>query len=1011
MKPNTAGEALYPCDDWAIRETQFRPEWNLHNESIFAVGNGYIGMRGNFEEGLPGLADMTRTGTYLNGFYETAPIVYPEVAYGYARNSQTMLNVTDAKGILLDVDGERFSLTSGRVLHYERRLDMKEGALVREVTWESAAGKQVQVKSVRLASLDRTHLAAIRYEVTPLNFSGRIALTSVLDGDVSNLAAKNDPRVGSHGAGQALVTEQLAHEGDVGWIRQRVKNAGFQLFSAMSHELAGCGAQQALKSCSSGEKSLSVRWELTAVVGETAVLTKYAAYYTSKGHPAEKLAELAREELAAAGKASFAALLAKQRHYLERFWRRADVEIDGDPGLQQGIRFNIFQLLQSAGRDGRTNIGAKGLTGEGYEGHYFWDTEMYILPMFTFTNPEISRSLLEYRYLTLEQARQRAREMSQKGALYPWRTINGEETSAYHPAGTAQAHINADIAYGLKQYVLATGDEEFLLSKGAEIAFETARFWADLGYYNPARDGLFCIDMVTGPDEYTALVNNNAYTNLMARHNLYFAWETAEWMLKNHPKRYGELAHAIGLEEGELAEWHRAAERMFVPFSQELGIVAQDDTFLMKKKWDFEGTPKEKHPLLLHYHPLVIYRHQVLKQPDVVLALFLLGDQFSLADKVRNYRYYEPLTTHDSSLSPCIHSIVTAEIGNTGEAYGYFRRTARMDLDDINGNVKDGLHTAAMAGSWMSIVNGFAGMRMDGGALRFQPVLPGHWKGYRFCIAFRGRLIEVRVNSDEAVYTLSEGEPLELAHRNIRFTLASGEVRSFSLKKRLEAVIFDLDGVITDSAELHYQAWKELADELGLPFDRTVNERLKGVGRMESLDIILENAAFGADPAQKREWANRKNACYRKLISGITPEDLLPGIGALLAELKAAGIKLGLASASANAAAIVEQLGIGGLLDGAADPTAVRKGKPDPELFLQAAERLGADPACCIAIEDAAAGIEAIKAAGMLAVRVGSGGMLARAEADLTVGSTAGLNAALLLELFAEAAAGSPVAM
>ena len=397
---------------------------------------------------------------------------------------------------------------------------------------------------------------------------------------------------------------------------------------------------------------------------------------------------------------------------------------------------------------------------------------MYIIPAFLYSSPDISRKLLEYRYGTLDKARERAREMShKKGALFPWRTINGEECSGYFPAGTAQYHINAAIAHAIKKYIEATQDDGFLLSYGAEILFETARLWADLGYFNAGKDGKFCINCVTGPDEYTAIVNNNFYTNIMAKENLEYAYNTAVWMREYHRPEYDRLAAGIGLETEETELWKLAADNMYLPYSEKHGIHMQDDTFLDKKVWDFENIPRENYPLLLHYHPLVIYRHQVCKQADVVLALFLLGHKFSLEQKRRDYEYYEKVTTHDSSLSACIFSIVANDIGYHEEAYDYFIKTARMDLDDYQGNTHHGVHTANMAGSWMCIVNGFAGMRVYDDILSFKPYIHPDWESYSFKIAYRGRLIKLTIRSGETSYELLGGNELEIAHRNKKYRL------------------------------------------------------------------------------------------------------------------------------------------------------------------------------------------------------------------------------------------------
>jgi len=998
MKPYEHPEALYPYREWSLGEDAYEDENNQRSESIFALGNGYIGMRGNFEEGYHGSAGTSVTGNYLNGFFDSEPIVYPEGAYGYPSRNQAMLNVTDAKIIELSIEGHPFHLNAGTIHRYRRQLDMKSGILHREIEWESPAGHRVLLQIRRMVTLRHKHLAAVDYKVTALNFEGTVTFLSAMDGKIVRPEVTDDPRLGAGSAEPSLLMEDAGHRESFIWMKQRTRHTGFALLTAISHRL------YALSGCEISEQRdgerISAAFTVPLLRGETVTLSKYISYHTSKDYPEGELMGRSAEVLQMADDTGFEGLAREQQEYLDAFWSRTDIEINGDPALQQGIRFNAFQLLQSVGRDGVTNIGAKGLTGEGYEGHYFWDTEMYMLPFFTYTQPEISRALLDFRYATLGKARERAAVMSQKGALYPWRTIDGEENSSYFPAGTAQAHINADIAYGLKQYVQATGDYEFLASKGAEILFETSRFWADMGHFNPARGGAFCIDAVTGPDEYTAIVNNNAYTNLMVQDQLRYAVETAGLLRHQYPQDYERLQQSIGLTEEEIEGWLEAAERMFVPFDEGLGIYAQDDTFLSKQKWDFEHTPADKYPLLLNFHPLVIYRHQVLKQADLVMVMFLLGEKFTLADKIRNYNYYEPLTTHDSSLSPCIHSIISAEIGDLTGAYSYFDRTVRMDLDDINRNAKDGLHMAAMAGSWMSIVNGFGGMRLNDGILCFDPSLPSQWESYRFKIINHGQLVDIYVSREEVVYTLLAGDSLTIRHQGHDFRLLPQEPVSKSLVKKLEAVIFDLDGVITDSAEYHYLAWKELAEELGLAFDREKNERLKGVSRMESLEILLEDSGLNLSEPVKQALAVKKNENYKLMIERITPADLLPGIERLLSGLQERGIAIGLASASHNAPLILQRLEAAHWFQAVADPGSIRKGKPDPEIFLKAAEMLDVNPGNCIGVEDAAAGVQAIQAAGMPAVGIGNAEQLGAAE--LLLPSTADLTLDKLLALFAE---------
>jgi alpha,alpha-trehalose phosphorylase len=759
----------FPLDPWCIRETGFDTASHFLRETLFALGNGYIGLRGTGEEGYSGPAGTSLDGTYLNGFYEQEPIVYPEAAFALAKTNQFMLNVPNAKGIELWIGDERFDPLAGALGRYERVLDLRTGVLERSLEWTSAGGKRVAIRSRRVVSFAHKHLFAIQFEVTPLNFSGQVRLLSFVDGAVKNQEAGDDPRVGSAVSGPALQTVAVEQHASLSALVQRTHNSGFTLVSAIDTSVEG-GAALHTEGMRAGQRAGQV-FTLDAAQGEPIRLNKFGSYYSSRDYAEGELLQRARDTLAQAGDAGFDALCAQQAEYLADFWAHADVEIAGDDALQQGIRFNQFHLLQSVGRDGRTNIAAKGVTGEGYEGHYFWDTEIYIFPFFLYSKPEIARKLLEYRYAGLEQARERARQMSHaRGALYPWRTIAGGECSAYFPAGTAQYHINADIAYSIKAYFEATGDLDYMAQAGAEIVLETARIWLGIGNYD--RAGRFCINEVTGPDEYTALVNNNYYTNAMARMHLRFAADMVDAVRTRRPADFERIARATALADGEAAEWRRAAELMHLPYDQELGIHEQDDSFLSKKVWDFANTPKQNYPLLLNYHPMVIYRHQVCKQADVVLALLLLSDQFTLEDKRRDFDYYEAVTTHDSSLSSCIFSIVASEVGYQDKAYDYFMETARLDLDDTHGNTHYGVHTAAMAGTWMGVAYGFAGMRVTNGELRFAPTLPAQWQHYQFKIQLRGALLQVRVAAGHAEYTLLRGDALGFTHQGRQVALS-----------------------------------------------------------------------------------------------------------------------------------------------------------------------------------------------------------------------------------------------
>jgi alpha,alpha-trehalose phosphorylase len=764
---NNAALAAHP---WCIREQTADAAQAFLHETLFAVGNGYIGLRGTHEDGPAHPDAASLEGSYLNGFYDSEPIHHPENAFGLARNNQFMLNVPNAKCIEASAGTERFNLAACSVHAYERTLDFGTGLLERRVELEAPSGKRLRIVSRRLASFARKHVAALEYIVTPLNFDGPLRIVTRIDSAVANLQAGDDPRVGSAVAGVALLTVARKQTETGLMLLQRTRNSGFMLATATDTHTSEPATVERIDD--------GHAFTFTARRGEAIALVKCIAYVSSRDVFEAEVPVVAQAELRRAGDAGFVALAQEQAAWLADFWRQADVEIVGDDALQQGVRFNQFHLLQSVGRDGRTNIAAKGVTGEGYEGHYFWDTEIYVFPFFLYSKPEVARALLQYRYAGLPSARARARDLAhESGALYPWRTIAGEECSAYFPAGTAQYHINADVAYSIRLYLDATGDFDFIAQYGAEIVLETVRIWTGMGSYD--RDGAFCLNVVTGPDEYTALVNNNFYTNAMARMHMRFAVDLAERLRAERPDDYARLVDTIGLRDAELDAWRRAGAAMKLPYDAPLGVHAQDDSFLSKAPWDFAATPRDKYPLLLHYHPMVIYRHQVCKQADVVLALLLLSDQFTQEDKRRDFDYYERVTTHDSSLSPCIFGIVAAELGYREKAYAYFMETARLDLDNIHGNTEYGVHTAAMAGTWMGVAYGFAGMRLVDGVARFAPTLPALWQRYRFKVHLHGALLEVTVEGTGTSYRLVDGAALRVEHfgTQVLLTRAQPSVR------------------------------------------------------------------------------------------------------------------------------------------------------------------------------------------------------------------------------------------
>jgi len=759
----------YPADEWNVVEKTFNPEFLAQLETMLALGNGYLGMRGCPEEGGPN----AENGTFINGFYETRPIVYGEDAYGFARTGQTICNVTDSKIIKLFVDDEPFWLPNAQLLKYDRRLSMKSGTLDREILWETPAGKQVSIKSRRLVSFPNRHVAAISYCVTVLNAQAFVVLSSEMAANESSARGNEpDPRLARTFLGRVLHPRASYSKNRRIVLCHATEKSRFTLTCATDHALeTSCThSYKAVHTADSGQ----IAFTIDARPGCPIHLTKYIAYHTSQTASHEELCGRAEWTLDRVMSQGFRQLLAAQEQYLDDFWRRSDVRIKNiredrikrsTVEIQQAIRFNLFHILQASARAEDTGVPAKGLTGQAYEGHYFWDTEIYLLPFLIYTSPRIARNLLVFRYKMLPQARARAKELGHRGAMFPWRTIDGEEASAYYAAGTAQYHINADIMYALRKYVQATGDEPFLRNFGAEMLVETARLWTDLGFYSDAKQGKFCINGVTGPDEYNAVVNNNAYTNLMARENLRYATEVVESLQATEPDAYNALVHKTALEPSEVRAWRRASENMYVPYDEKLKIIPQDDNFLDREPWDFRNTPADRYPLLLFYHPLNIYRKQVIKQADVVLATFLLGDVFSLETKKRNFDFYDPLTTGDSSLSSCVEAIIAAQIGDMDKAFRYGIAALLMDLADVGGNVKDGCHIASMGGTWMMLTYGFGGMRDHDGMLSFWPRrAPEENAIFRFPVTYRGQLLEVEISLDKVEYALREGERLVIRH-------------------------------------------------------------------------------------------------------------------------------------------------------------------------------------------------------------------------------------------------------
>lgn len=865
---------IYPIDPWTITETAFEIKNNYRNETTFALSNGYIGTRGTFEEAYPFDIDTGLEGNFINGFYEREQIRYGEANFGSPLLSQSLLNLPNLKETHVYLDGEKFDMRRGRVEEYSRTLYMRDGILERKLVWTSPSGRKAAVCMKRLVSFDMKNIMAVCCRITPLNFDGELCFTSRLNADVENHTRKTNPIVDYGPFGRKLEPVALKADEEEGILYYEgvTQTSRLTVGCGSTHrifvseagkerdpEKSGTDAQEKVaqekvaretdaqekvaretnaqgkntretdvqdKELLQGTDSVvhtydaSLSFRVKAKRGVTVTLEKMICYTSSLDMEAALLEGFVRKTLSEAERMGFEGLEREQKKTMHRFWETADIEIlgEGNEALSQGIRFNLFHIFQSAGRDGKTGMGAKGLSGEGYEGHYFWDTEMYVMPVFTYTEPQVTKHLLEYRYATLPKARERARILGhQKGALFPWRTINGEEASTYYPLGTAQYHINADIEYALSLYLQVTGDVEFFKEKGAEIIMETARVWADVGSFAECRGGKYCICSVTGPDEYNVLVDNNFYTNLMAREHLRDAVKAVEYLQQKDTATLQRLMTKLDFDPEEADVWRKIVENMYFPYDEARRIYPMDDGFMMRKPWDESRIPPQKRAWLYeNYHPLFIMRHRMSKQADAVLGMYLHGNLFADDELRRNYDFYQEVTLHHSSLSTCIFGIVACDIGTrllerglrgraaeTGgteeaaregaareeaaraeaareeaawedasrgsdadryfqEAYEYFSRSARMDLDDHHNNFYAGIHAANMAGTWQAIVNGFGGLRCFDGKLSFRPYLPAAWKGYRFSLHFRDSVIQAEITQNGAEFSLKSGEPVEI---------------------------------------------------------------------------------------------------------------------------------------------------------------------------------------------------------------------------------------------------------
>lgn len=747
-------------EPWSLHETALNLDILAQTESLFALSNGHIGLRGNLDEGEPhGLP-----GTYLNGFYELRPLPTAESQYGAPESSQTLINVTNAKLIRLLVDDEPFDIRYGKLHKHDRVLDFRAGTLTRTAEWCSPAGRSIRVTSIRFVSFTHRSIAGILYEVEPLDGRANIVVQSELVTNEQLPTRVGDPRIAASIESPLISEENLALDTTKAVLIHQTRRSKLRMAAAMDHIITGTPKLQIMNESSPD----SARVVATDVLEprQRVRIVKFAAYGWSHERTQPALRDQVAAALLAARNAGWETLLAEQREYLDQFWATCDVELEGDPELQQAIRFSMFHILSASARAEGKAIGAKGLTGTGYDGHAFWDTDFFVVPMLSRIAPDAAADALRWRHSTLATAKTRARFIGLSGAAFPWRTIHGEECSGYWPAGLAAFHVNADIANAVIGYVKATGDDAFERDVGFDLLVETARLWQSLGHFDV--DGSFRIDGVTGPDEYSAIADNNIYTNLMAQRNLNGAAAVCQ--------RHQDRARELEVTPEEMATWRSAADHVVIPYDDRLGVHQQSEGFTRHEEWDFAATKSDQYPLLLHFPYFELYRKQVVKQPDLVLAMIVFCSAFTPEQRARNFEYYERITVRDSSLSACADAVAAAYTGHLRLALDYAAEAALMDLHDVERNTRDGLHMASLAGTWMAFVAGFGGMRYYSDVLNFAPRLPDGLTRLCFAILHQGQCLRVEVTTRTAKYSLARGAgPLQIFHHDVPFTLTDKE--------------------------------------------------------------------------------------------------------------------------------------------------------------------------------------------------------------------------------------------
>lgn len=932
-------DKILQINGFEIVEDKFDQDKNKYYEGIFTQGNGYFHVRGSFEEGLedaPQNEVYTRTMKSVTTEMQRHPLskqgtFLPLIMGKHPFLEEVIINLPYFMRIEIMAGDEKLDMIRSDIRDYRRILNMKTGEVKRTFTWTTFAGEEVGVEFSRFASLDEKRLFVQQVKLESIKGKPYITVKSGIDSGVTKNGYCHFTECGLFDEDNKI---GVTAETDVG-----------ESVSIMCENRLN-GLDMVRRTEMDGD-IIDVIYEGT--LNENATLVKYSVLGCSRDLVEDYVKEM-QECLERTVESEYKELLEKNKIVWEQRWNDADVLVEGCQKLQDSLRFSIYHLLRCSGKEEeRIQICAKGFAGEAYYGRYFWDSEMYLLPFYLYTDPLSAKSLIGYRYWTLEGAKQNAQRYHCRGARYPWQSaLTGIEQCSMWEYADNEVHITADVAFGVMHYYLASGDEKFLFDKGVEILLETSKFWSDR--VDKGEDGKYHLLNVMGPDEYSPMTRDNGFTNYMVKFNLISALETLHLLKAKKPDRYVEVMEKTNTSENELELFGEIADSLIVPYDPERKLYLQSADFEDYALIDMDSIWKDKKRAFGHYASQEkIYRSRCIKQADTIALMSIFSKKFTDEQMKTAYEYYKPLTTHDSSLSPAVHMLVANRLGMEEETEQFLERTMAVDMELARRGAEDGIHIANCGALWQMAVQGFMGMlpAYQDEILKFEPHMPSFIKSMETTIMWKGKKYKVRVQGEKV------------------------SVREMPVKKR--GFLFDLDGVLTDTAEYHFLAWKKLADELGLLFDRTVNERLKGVSRERSFEIILEvNGAQEKFSTEEKEvLIDRKNKYYKELIKKVTSKDILPGIVNFLNEAKKQGILLAVASASKNARTVLEGLGIMSMFDYVADASKIRYTKPNPEVFLDCMEYLKLQPWECIAFEDAAAGIEAIQAAKITAVGIG----------------------------------------